>query len=729
MRLYDANDAETTAGARKQPAQASRRLDASSSGRDARAIAWSAPVAMTSRGRRDKTDIRDGFDDADAVMCVLATCASDGGVETYAPTPSRAERRERFFDVGEDWRSRCARDAFARVDDVVVRFDAAPRARRCANALEWIDSDDTPAVKTESRPPPMSAAEDEDACRASSTTITAAMAYGTLARGVVLEVSSSTDTSASWRVATVMSTASNACVRARVEFARGGDGDYIVWLPEPTSTLMLTVGTSSENTGAALTIPCQSRVVARGAAAKRVECHARPIAPMDAFAATHANVKVGDFIEVLYKHAWRVSKVTSTSGKNEVRVQLTADGNVKVSVTLSECRLRATWGGAARGWSRLLNDKASLPETLSDADADVDELMPDAIEERVPRADDQVEPATETVASEAMFPSSGKPKTHAIKSVARKRKQSKQYDTKSECRRVSFDDTPFKREDMLSFTSCAWARARAGESDVHILSCGTRSGHVVSYLMHDDLTMSLLHVMRVSSNAHVTNVAWHVGAEDASLFIGATDGSIFRSSSSSTHILKCAKAVKRSTKSSATSNSDVDDIFTAFGQVADADNMPVTCMDTTEDGERFVLVAGKANGDVFMATFSSSGESAWIKRVSVYAINGACFTRAGTHISSVACAYIVCARACGALDVPCHPNDADIPVRAFERTAEHNASFATATVRSLGAAVSPKGTVVARFDAFTSLHKLPNLEGFKEAKFWRARVDTRSFIA
>ena len=152
-------------------------------------------------------------------------------------------------------------------------------------------------------------------------------------------------------------------------------------------------------------------------------------------------------------------------------------------------------------------------------------------------------------------------------------------------------------------------------------------------------------------------------------------------------------------------------------------------MDTTEDGERFVLVAGKANGDVFMATFSSSGESAWIKRVSVYAINGACFTRAGTHISSVACAYIVCARACGALDVPCHPNDADIPVRAFERTAEHNTSFATAAVRSLGAAVSPKGTVVARFDAFTSLHKLPNLEGFKEAKFWRARVDARSFIA
>jgi len=726
--LHDANDAETTAGARKQPAQASRRLDASSSGRDARAIAWSGPVAMTSRGRRDKPDIRDGFDDTDAVMCVLATCASDGGVETYAPTPSRAERRERVFDVGEDWRLRCTRDAFARVGDAVVHFDAAPRARRCANALEWIDRDDTPAVKMESRPPPMSAAEDEDARRASSTTITATMVYGTLARGVMLEVSSSTDASASWRVATVMSTASNACVRARVEFARGGDGDYVAWLPEPSSTLMPTAGTNSENTGAALTIPCQSRVVARGSAAKRVECRARPIAPMDAFAATHDNVKVGDFIEVLYKHAWRLSKVMNTGGKNKVCVQLTADGNVQASVTLSECRLRAKWGGAARGWSRLLNDKVSLPETLSEADDDVDELMPDAIEERVARTDDQVEPATETVALEAMFPSSGKPKTHAIKSVARKRKQSKQHDTKREHMRVTFDDAPFKRQDMLSFTSCAWARARAGESDVHILSCGTRSGHVVSYVMHDDLTMSLLHVMRVSSSAHVTSVAWHVGAEDASLFIGATDGSIFRSTSSSAHILKCARALKRSTKSSATSNLDVDDIFTAYGQVADADNVPVTCMDTTEDSERVVLVAGKANGDVFMATFSSSGESAWIKRVSVYAINGVCFTRAGTHNRSVACAYVVCARACGALDVPCRPNDA-IPVRAFERTAEHNTSFATATVRSIGAAASPKGTVVARFDAFTSLHKLPNLEGFKEAKFWRARVDTRSFIA
>ncbi len=728
MRLHDANDAETEAGARKQPAQASRRLDASSSGRDARAIAWSAPVAMT-RGRRDTTTTHDGSDDGDALMCVLATCASDGGVETYAPTSNRAERRERVFDVGEDWRSRCARDAFARVDDAVVRFGAAPRARRCANALEWIDRDETPTVKTESRPPPMSAAEDEDARRASSTTSTAAMVYGTLARGVMLEVSSSTDASASWRVATVMSTASNACIRARVEFARGGDGDYVVWLPEPSSTLMPTLGTSTDNTNQVLTIPCQSRAVARGAVAKRVECRARPIAPMDAFAATHANVKVGDFIEVLYKHAWCVSKVMSMSGKNEVRVQLTADGNVKASVTLSECRLRATWGGAARGWSRLLNDKVSLPETLGDADDDVDELMADAIEELVPRADDQVEPATETVASEAMFPSSGKPKTHAIKTVARKRKRSKQHDTKSERRRVSFDDTPFKREDMLSFTSCAWVRARAGKSDVDILSCGTRSGHVVSYVMHDDLTMSLLHVMRVSSSAHVTNVAWHVGAEDASLFISATDGSIFRSTSSSAHILKCARAVKRSAKGSATSNSGVDDIFTAFGQVADADNVPVTCMDTTEDGERVVLVAGKANGDVFMATFSSSGESAWMKRVSVYAINGACFTRAGTHNRSVACAYVVCARACGALDVPHRPNDADIPVRAFERTAEHITSFATATVRSLGAAVSPKGTVVARFDAFTSLHKLPNLEGFKEAKFWRARVDTRSFIA
>lgn len=279
----------------------------------------------------------------------------------------------------------------------------------------------------------------------------------------------------------------------------------------------------------------------------------------------------------------------------------------------------------------------------------------------------------------------------------------------------------------LTFTSCAWARFSDGRREADVLSCGSKSGHVVTYVVaRDDLRMTVLHTARVSSNAWVTALSWAVDAEDASLFVGLSDGSVIQASGASANALKASLDVARDdANASAWTHTR---LFDAYERIADVDGAAVTCVEAKRDSATSptFVVAGKANGDVFIATLENSRMTSWIKRVSLEPVSGAVFARGGMKSNPTVVAYVVSGGSYVALDVPNAAAD-DVPIRESASTRLHNAAFTRTTVCSIGAAASPDGAFVVRFDAFAPLHKLPNLRRFKDAKCWRAAIDVRSF--
>ena len=719
--------------------------------REIRCLDWSKPGACRAGER-----------------CALAACATDGGVEVFAPPVSPMDdcNWRKVADIGAVWAARCATNEYADVSmDVEKYAEDAPAAKQLADqtrrAVDFTTAAQTSTDQTaeNGRGGANSAVKDEIKLMDTIDDDDVPAVYGALAKGARVEVSLGADADAARRVGVVASASFNAIVRARIEYDDGTPGEFVVWPNEPCVAADGSLITE-------MFVPPESSLAVRGVRSTQLECRVRPAAPLSTDALR--GVKAGDFIDVLCGGTvWRPGRVVEMidDGSDKVVVVKTSQSGADRSVAVTACRRRNVWRGIQSGWVPCTNEDVELPiEEPRVVDVDT-EMAPAENTKPTGEEDSNASAMTTDAAKPQSNEETNDRKRLAVEEFIRRRQLDRLYGRRehmhpsditlceeifdehglvgtervdarnnirqllrrsdgdegavpsskrkkpSERQRIdAYDGAPLKRADLLHFMSCAWSDRCA-----RVLACGAKSGHVVLFSIEDDDKVDVLRAHKVSDDAWVTTLAW---CEDA-LFAGLSDGSVVRALAS-------------------------DDSLSEFQRIHAADGAAVTCMSTRASA----LIAGKANGDVFAYQIGDDDvASSCIRRVSVEPISGACWIRASSSSSSAAApnqmslAYAL--SGAGYVLTTLFPiASADAPNASFyaasttttsssdeiNADADNGKVSATRTVcASVGAAACPTGDVVARCDAYVSLNALQSMDGFKEAKFWRGEIIAESF--
>lgn len=714
--------------------------------REIRCLDWSKPGACRAGER-----------------CALAACATDGGVEVFAPPDSPMDdcNWRKVTDIGAVWAARCATNEYADVSvDVEKHFEDAPAAKRLADQTRRA-ADFTTAAQTSlltdqtaqnGRGGANSAVKDEIKLMDTIDDDDVPAVYGALAKGARVEVSLGADAGAAWRVGVVASASFNAIIRARIEYDDGTPGEFVVWPNEPCVA-------SDGGLITEMFVPPESSLAVRGVRSTRLECRVRPAAPQSTDALR--GVKAGDFIDVLCGGTvWRPGRAVKIvdDGSDKVVVVKTSQSGADRSVAVAACRRRNVWRGIQSGWVPCTNEDVELPiEEPRVVDVDT-EMVPAENTKPTGEEDSNASATTTDAAKPQSNEETNNRKRLAVEEFIRRRQLDLLYghrehmhpndialceeifdehglvgtervDARNNIRQLlrksdddegavpsskrkkpserqridAYDDAPLKRADLLHFMSCAWSDRRA-----RVLACGAKSGHVVLFSIKDDDTVDVLRAHKVSADAWVTTLAW---CEDA-LFAGLSDGSVVRALAS-------------------------DDSLSEFQRIHAADGAAVTCMSTRGSA----LIAGKANGDIFAYQIGDDDvASSCIRRVSIEPISGACWICASSS-SQPPLAYAL--SGAGYVLTTLFPiASADAPNASFyaasttttsssdeiNDAADNGKVSATRTVcASVGAAARPTGDVIARCDAYVSLNALQSMDGFKEAKFWRGEIIAESF--
>ena len=714
--------------------------------REIRCLDWSKPGACRAGER-----------------CALAACATDGGVEVFAPPDSPMDDCDwrKVADIGAVWADRCATNEYADVSMDVEKYAAdAPAAERLADqtrrAVDFTTAAQTSLTDQTAKSGPggaSSAVKDEIKLMDTIDDDVPAV-YGALARGARVEVSLGADTDSARRVGVVASASFNAIVRARIEYDDGTPGEFVVWPNEPC--VAADGGLITE-----MFVPPESSLAVRGVRSTQLECRVRPAAPPSTSRDALRDVKPGDFIDILCGGTvWRPGRVVKMidDGSDVIVVKTSQSGGER-SVAVADCRRRNVWLGIQSGWGPYTSDGVELPiEEPRAVDVDI-EMVPAENTKPTGEEDSNASATTTDAAAPQSNEEANNRKRLAVEEFISRRQLDRLYgrrehmhpgdialceeifdehgligtervDARNNIRQLlrrnddhegavpsskrkkpserhridAYDDALLKRADLLHFMSCAWS-----DRSARVLACGTKSGHVVLFSIGDDDKVDVLHAQKLSDDAWVTTLAW---CEDV-LFAGLSDGSVVRALAS-------------------------DGSLSEFQRIHPADGAAVTCMSTRASA----LIAGKANGDVFAYQIGDDDvASSCIRRVSFEPISGACWIRAS--VSSAPDQPLLAYGLSGAgyvLTTLFPIASADAPNASFYaasttksssdeiNTAADGKVSATRTVcASVGAAVCPAGDVVVRCDAYVSLNALQSMDGFKEAKFWRGEIIAESF--
>ena len=730
-------------------AKSARRLDASGTtthrfGRDgqraeksARALDWSAVGALGSGER-----------------CALAMCATDGTCEAFAPPETEATSAwRRAIRLSDAWGDACARDGYARARDGVVDVvaevglevkrdeDCFARAAEVAarRAADDASGCDAKRVKEEDPKPMDSTTLDGDEV----------YVYGALRQGVGVEVSSSADAAPEfWRVGSVVSANFNAAPRARIEYEDDkARGEFLVWANEDVW-----------ESGVA-TIPAQDRFAVRKVRPTRMTCVARPVPPRDDLRAS--DLRSGEIIEVMHEipSTWRLAQVIEVGKDVTVKFSL-AENSTDALVPVSACRRRRTWTGVRGGWIAAKDD-VRLPlrafeyekndETATGGDevemVDTPQVAIDDDAKQTRVAMDEffrLRTSEKTYHGSAKFDDEDARLCERIfDSVglsARARR-----DAKAEIRKLlttipavgpafelpkssktraqlTYDDAPMLKAELLQFMSCAWMAIPCANGDTptyhHMLACGTKSGHVIVFLVGADATVRVVATQRVAAKAWITSLACSKddSTKQITLFIGCSDGAIVRATGD---VTAAQIALAR------TPVVDECDLFATFALLDPADGCAVTCMSASGG----CLIAGKTNGDIFACDFRRPN-AARKRRVSLEPIAGACWSR--DAVTGVSLAHVVSGATHLILDVFHDSRDdanavfiatrAGFPSQSSVGDRRKRVDAVRAVEASFAVAASPAADAVARCDAYVRVDALRTKDGFFEAKFWRGEI-------
>ena len=711
--------------------------DGANAEKSARALDWSAVGAMGSGER-----------------CALAMCATDGTCEAFAPPETEATSAwRRAVRLSDAWGDACASDGYARARDDVVGViaevglevkrdeDCFERAAEVAarRAAEDASGSDAKRVKEEDPKPMDSTTVDGDEI----------YVYGALRQGVGVEVSSSADVAPElWRVGSVVSANFNAAPRARVEYDDDKvRGEFLVWANEDVW-----------GSGVA-TIPAQDRFAVRKVRPTRMTCVARPVPPRDDLRAS--DLRAGEIIEVMHEipSTWRLAQVIKVGKDVTVKFSL-AKNSAEALVPVSACRRRRTWTGVRGGWIAAKDD-VRLPlrafeyekndETATGGDevemVDTPQVAigDDAKQTRVAMDEFfRLRTSEKTYNGSAKFDDEDARLCERIFDSVGLSTRARR-DAKAEIRKLltttpevdpgfelpksskthvqlTYDDAPMLKAELLQFMSCAWMAIPCADGATltyhHMLACGTKSGHVVIFLVGDDATVRIVATRRVAAKAWITSLACSKddSTKEITLFIGCSDGAIVRATGD---VTAAQIALAR------TPVVDECDLFATFAVLDPADGCAVTCMSASGG----CLIAGKTNGDIFACDFRRPNR-ARKRRVSLEPIAGACWSRDAATGASLA--HVVSGATHLILDVFHDSRDdanavfiatrADLPSQSSVGDRRKRVDAVRAVEASFGAAASPAADAVARCDAYVRVDALRTKDSFFEAKFWRGEI-------
>ena len=711
------------------------RDDGARAEKSVRALDWSAVGAMGSGER-----------------CALAMCATDGECETFAPPETTATSAwRRATRLGDAWADACASDGYARVRDGVVRVvaDGAVEVRRDEDCFLRAAEVAAARAAKDARGAKAKRMKQEDPKPMDSTTLERddVYVYGALHQGARVEVSCGEDAVPEfWRVGSVVSANFNAAARARVEYDDDNvRGEFLVWSNEDVCA------------NGVATIPAQDRLAVRKVRPRRMTCAARPVPPRDDVRAS--DLQAGEIIEVMHEipSTWRLAQVVKV--ENGVRVKFgRAQTSTEALVPLSACRRRQTWTGVRGGWiaakddthlplrelKYALNDETTTRSDdvkmcdILEADVDddakqtcvaVDEFFrlrtSDELYGESAKFDDKDDCLCERVFDSANLSTRARHDARVrIRNLLTAPPAVGLQLPKSSKTHVQlmYDDVPMLKAELLQFMSCAWMSIPCGDdadpSCYHMLACGTKSGHVVVFLIGDDATAQVVAAPRVTAKAWITGLVYDkdTSTNEIRLFIGCSDGTIMRATgavAAAQMAFSCAPVVGEL------------DLFTTFAALDPADGCAVTCMSIT-DG---CLIVGKTNGDIVACNFKRTNVVRK-RRVSLEPIAGACWTRDAA--SGALLAHVVSGATHLVLDVFHYSRDDASAVFVATR-ADMSSQFGAGDRRkrvdalraveaSVGAAASPDADAVARCDAYVRVDALRTKDGFFEAKFWRGEL-------
>ena len=694
-----------------------------------RARRLDAGTAATDRGGRESSE-RDGglMGDACAVewsaigacgsgeRCALAVCGTDGTCAAFAPPATAGSSEWRLVaDLSEVWRRTCESEGYAyAVHDVDVGTSSMAAASRWFERFDYVERETNARERSErvkderdaEAPKPMPATSLDNSTIDNGREV---YVYGALRDGARVEVSSGQETTPTfWRQGTVISANFNAAPRVRVEYDdQTTPGEFLVWSPGDFD------GVHGDEVRM---IPSQECVAIRRVRPQRALCRVRPVPPDGSFSLK--SVREGEIIEVCQgaPATWRLARVVSMDGQKSARVKCSERGEELV-VGAHACRNRSQWLGSARGWVQS-SDDARIPTCEEDAEAalraNLDEEMRDATVPAASRSANQGEGKQSVLTTNAP---TGRTSTIV-------RDSSSPFALPGNFTTKTYDDDPMRRAELLQIVSCAWAQvpydsSKTSDPPANILACGTKSGHVVVFLVSDDGTADVVAVQRVSKYGWISSLAFRKTSiergEHVDLFVGCSSGCILN-----------VRGDIDIARSAISRRSQTGVMFQELINYSIEERGAVTCISIYYD----LVIAGRASGDVWMCDLKpSEGQTGTnaryceVRRVSLEPIAGVCWSNG--DVPGEALAHVIS----GATHVVFNPFSKDgkptftYPSDDTDALGKRKRASYRIVDFSRGLAPSPDGRSVARCDAYVQTSDLRTKSGFAWAsKYDRGRI-------